>query len=66
MTGPFLSPAQLRNRLTLAARRVLRTHRTAPDGRCRVCRVPDCPAAVAARDRLGRADPSGEATEHRQ
>ncbi|SCL23639.1 hypothetical protein GA0074692_1618 [Micromonospora pallida] len=69
MTGPSLSPAQIRNRLTLAARWILRDHRPDPDGRCPVCRVPDCPAATAARDYLaapGSSDPPGGAAGGRQ
>ncbi|MEV5821870.1 hypothetical protein ABUL04_30350 [Micromonospora harpali] len=50
MTGPFLSLAQIRNRLILTARAVLRDHRAGPDGRCRVCRVPECRVATAARN----------------
>jgi hypothetical protein len=50
MTGPFLSLAQIRNRLVLTARAVLRDHRAGPDGRCRVCRVPACRVATAARN----------------
>ncbi|MBM7079888.1 hypothetical protein [Micromonospora humida] len=34
MTAPFLSLAQIRNRLILAARRA---ERSAPDGRCPFC-----------------------------
>ncbi|MER5700386.1 hypothetical protein ABT023_00275 [Micromonospora sp. NPDC002296] len=50
MTAPFLSLAQIRNRLVLTARAVLRDHRTGPNGRCRVCRTPDCRVATAARN----------------
>ncbi|MFV2102279.1 hypothetical protein [Micromonospora sp. LOL_024] len=50
MTAPFLSLAQIRNRLLLTARAVLRDHRTGPDGRCRVCRTWDCPVSIAARN----------------
>ncbi|MFC8845685.1 MULTISPECIES: hypothetical protein [unclassified Micromonospora] len=50
MTGPFLSLAQIRNRLILTARAVLRDHRAGPDGHCRVCRIPDCRVATAARN----------------
>ncbi|MDG4816142.1 hypothetical protein O7628_11585 [Micromonospora sp. WMMD956] len=50
MTGPFLSLAQIRNRLVLTARAVLRDHRAGPDGRCRVCRVLECRVATAARN----------------
>lgn len=59
MTAPFLSLAQIRNRLILSARWILRDHQPGPDGRCPVCRVPDCPAATVARDYLtamGRGD----------
>jgi hypothetical protein len=69
VTGPSLSPAQIRNRLTLAARWILRDHRPDPDGRCPVCRIPDCPAATAARDYLaasGSSDPRDSGTEGRQ
>ncbi|WP_343450600.1 hypothetical protein [Micromonospora oryzae] len=52
MTAPFLSLAQIRNRLILTARRVLRDHQPALDGRCPTCRTADCPAATAARDVL--------------
>ncbi|WP_431886780.1 hypothetical protein [Micromonospora wenchangensis] len=50
MTAPHLSLAQIRNRLILTARAVLRAHRPDPDGRCRVCRVVDCRVSAAARD----------------
>ncbi|MFI1196970.1 hypothetical protein ACH4T9_27435 [Micromonospora sp. NPDC020750] len=50
MTAPFLSLAQIRNRLILTARAVLRDHRTGPDGHCRVCRRPHCPVSTAARN----------------
>lgn len=50
MTGPFLSLAQIRNRLILTARAALRDHRAGPDGRCRVCRVLECRVATAARN----------------
>ncbi|MBB5827791.1 hypothetical protein [Micromonospora carbonacea] len=49
MTAPFLSLAQIRNRLILTARWVLREHRPASDGRCPTCRTADCPPAAAAR-----------------
>ncbi|WP_420117218.1 hypothetical protein [Micromonospora sp.] len=52
MTAPHLSLAQIRNRLILTARAVLRSHRTDPDGRCRVCRIADCRVSAAARDVL--------------
>ncbi|GLY21838.1 hypothetical protein [Micromonospora sp. NBRC 101691] len=52
MTAPFRSLAQIRNRLVLAARWILRDHRPTSDGRCPVCRVPDCEAVAAARDYL--------------
>jgi hypothetical protein len=42
MTAPFLSLAQIRNRLILSARWILRDHSPARDGRCLVCRVADC------------------------
>ncbi|SCL22197.1 hypothetical protein GA0070616_2489 [Micromonospora nigra] len=50
MTAPFLSLAQIRNRLILTARAVLRDHRTDADGRCQVCRTPECPVSTAARN----------------
>ncbi|GGM21635.1 MULTISPECIES: hypothetical protein [Micromonospora] len=50
MTGPFLSLAQIHNRLVLTARQVLRQHRPGTDGRCPVCRTAGCPVADAARD----------------
>ncbi|WP_327042242.1 hypothetical protein OG400_06005 [Micromonospora ureilytica] len=56
MTAPFLSLAQIRNRLTLTARAVLRAHRTGPDGHCRVCRTPDCRLSTAARNVIEAAD----------
>ncbi|WP_433348760.1 hypothetical protein [Micromonospora sp. CA-111912] len=52
MTAPFLSLAQIRNRLTLTARWVLRDHQPRPDGRCPICRAADCSVATAARDVL--------------
>ncbi|MGC4807265.1 hypothetical protein [Micromonospora sp. DT233] len=52
MTAPLLSLAQIRNRLALAARTVLRRHAPGRDGRCPVCRVPCCPAARTAEDLL--------------
>ncbi|KXK63405.1 hypothetical protein AWW66_03570 [Micromonospora rosaria] len=52
MTAPFLSPAQIRNRLILTARWVLRDHHPGTDGRCPACRTADCPVATAARDML--------------
>lgn len=48
MTGPHLSAAQLRNRMILAARWIVAEHWPAADGRCPVCRVPDCPAIATA------------------
>ncbi|OZV83051.1 hypothetical protein CA850_05965 [Micromonospora echinospora] len=56
MTGPHLSLAQIRNRLILTARMVLRQHRRGPDGRCPICRTPDCQVATAARDVLRAAE----------
>ncbi|MEU7980032.1 hypothetical protein AB0B63_16030 [Micromonospora sp. NPDC049081] len=50
MTAPHLSLAQIRNRLVLTARAVLRAHRTDPDGRCLLCRTAGCRVATAARD----------------
>ncbi|GGM11165.1 hypothetical protein [Micromonospora yangpuensis] len=52
MTGPFLSLAQIHNRLILTARQVLRQHRPGPDGCCPTCRTTGCPVADAARDVL--------------
>ncbi|RGC66951.1 hypothetical protein C5N14_21080 [Micromonospora sp. MW-13] len=52
MTAPFLSLAQIRNRLILTARWVLRDHQPGPDGRCPICRTANCPLATAARDVL--------------
>ncbi|NBE84891.1 hypothetical protein [Micromonospora rubida] len=52
MTAPFLSLAQIRNRLILTARWVLRDHQPGPDGRCPICRTANCPVAAAARDVL--------------
>ncbi|WP_434743432.1 hypothetical protein [Micromonospora sp. SH-82] len=52
MTAPFRSLAQIRNRLILTARWVLRDHRPGPDRRCPICRTADCGVAAAARDVL--------------
>lgn len=52
MTAPFLSLAQILNRLALTARWTLRDHRPALDGTCALCHSPDCPPAIAARDVL--------------
>ncbi|MEU6019994.1 hypothetical protein [Micromonospora sp. NPDC047134] len=52
MTAPFLTLAQILNRLTLTARWTVRDHQPGPDGRCPLCRVPDCAVAAAARDVL--------------
>ncbi|GGM24884.1 hypothetical protein GCM10011608_07160 [Micromonospora sonchi] len=52
MTAPFLTLAQILNRLTVTARRTLREHHPGPDGRCPLCRTPDCAVAAAARDVL--------------
>ncbi len=65
MTGPFLSLAQIRNRLVLTARAVLRDHRAGPDGRCRVCRVPACRVATAARNVIDAASPACRPAEGR-
>ncbi|MFG1802753.1 hypothetical protein ACGFI4_21665 [Micromonospora carbonacea] len=65
MTGPFLSLAQIRNRLVLTARAVLRDHRAGPDGRCRVCRVPECRMATAARNVIDAASPACRPAEDR-
>ncbi|WP_405095105.1 hypothetical protein [Micromonospora sp. NBC_01412] len=57
MTAPFLSLAQIRNRLILTARWVLRDHQPGPDGRCPICRAAaDCSVATAARDMLRAAE----------
>ncbi|MER7418405.1 hypothetical protein ABT346_16750 [Micromonospora peucetia] len=56
MTGPLLSLAQIRNRLILTARTILRDHRTGPNGRCRICRTPGCTVATAARNVLDAAE----------
>ncbi|MEH1016162.1 hypothetical protein V6U90_24005 [Micromonospora sp. CPCC 206060] len=48
MTGPYLSAAQLRSRMVLAARWIVTEHWPADDGRCPVCRVPDCLAIASA------------------
>ncbi|SCL27278.1 hypothetical protein [Micromonospora inyonensis] len=52
MTAPFLSLAQIRNRLVLTARAILRDHRLGPEGRCPICRTADCSVATAAREVL--------------
>ncbi|WP_341720960.1 hypothetical protein QQG74_15325 [Micromonospora sp. FIMYZ51] len=52
MTAPFLTLAQILNRLTLTARWALREHQPGTDGRCPLCRTPDCAVATAARDVL--------------
>ncbi len=49
MTPPFLSLAQILNRLTLTARWILRDHEPTRDGACPICRTPDCAVATAAR-----------------
>jgi hypothetical protein len=56
VTGPHLSLAQIRNRLILTARTVLRHHRPRPDGRCPVCRTAGCSVATAARNVLRTAE----------
>ncbi|MEU4565864.1 hypothetical protein [Micromonospora sp. NPDC023956] len=56
MTAPFLSLAQIRNRLILTARAILRDHRRGPDGRCPICRTAACPVATAARNVLRAAE----------
>ena len=56
MTSPFLSLAQIRNRLILTARTILRHHRPGPDGRCPICRTAGCPVATAARTVLRTAE----------
>lgn len=43
-----LSPAQIRNRLILAARRIVADHAPDDGGRCPVCRVANCAAALMA------------------
>ncbi|MEU8261453.1 hypothetical protein AB0C02_12645 [Micromonospora sp. NPDC048999] len=49
MTAPFLSLAQILNRLALTTRWILRDHRPTPEGICPICRTPDCAVATAAR-----------------
>ncbi|MFJ6199794.1 hypothetical protein [Micromonospora sp. NPDC092111] len=56
MTAPFLSLAQIRNRLILTARVILRDHEPGADARCPICRTPDCPVATAARDVIDAAE----------
>ncbi|MFF3864205.1 hypothetical protein [Micromonospora sp. NPDC001898] len=56
MTAPFLSLTQIRNRLILTARAILRDHQPGPGGRCSACRTPDCPVATAARNVLDAAE----------
>ncbi|MEV0330489.1 hypothetical protein AB0H63_29135 [Micromonospora echinospora] len=56
MTAPFLSLAQIRNRLILTARAILRDHHPGPDGRCPICRTAGCPLATAARNVLRTAE----------
>ncbi|MFE9181780.1 hypothetical protein ACFYMB_00445 [Micromonospora haikouensis] len=56
MTAPFLSLAQIRNRLILTARWVLREHRPGPDGRCPICRRSGCTVATAARNVIDAAE----------
>ncbi|HEY0697811.1 MAG TPA: hypothetical protein VGD43_08375 [Micromonospora sp.] len=56
MTAPFLSLAQILNRLVLTTRWILRDHRPGPDGRCPICRrAGGCPVATAAHDVLRKA-----------
>ncbi|BCJ62320.1 hypothetical protein [Micromonospora endophytica] len=52
MTAPFLTLAQILNRLTLTAGRTLREHHPDPEGCCPLCRAPDCAVASAAREVL--------------
>ncbi|RGC67730.1 hypothetical protein C5N14_16970 [Micromonospora sp. MW-13] len=56
MTAPFLSLAQIRNRLILTARAVLRDHQPLSDGRCPICRTTHCPVATAARNVIDAAE----------
>lgn len=56
MTAPFMSLAQIRNRLILTARAILRDHRPGPDGHCPICRTAGCPVATAARNVLHTAE----------
>ncbi|MFG1799302.1 hypothetical protein ACGFI4_03875 [Micromonospora carbonacea] len=55
MTAPFLSLAQIRNRLALTARQILRDHEPGADGRCPICRTSGCTVA-AARDVIDTAE----------
>ncbi|SCL23880.1 hypothetical protein GA0070616_2810 [Micromonospora nigra] len=52
MTAPFLSLAQILNRLALTARWILRDHQPTPCGRCPICHTADCAVATAARNVL--------------
>ncbi|MFF5216065.1 hypothetical protein [Micromonospora sp. NPDC000442] len=75
MNAPFMSLAQILNRLAITARRTLRDHHPTPNGTCPICRVPpDCPAATAARSILDtisqmrwrdRGDPGRQTTSRR-
>ncbi|MFI2661803.1 hypothetical protein [Micromonospora carbonacea] len=56
MTAPFLSLAQIRNRLALTARQILRDHQPGTDGRCPVCRTSGCTVAAAARNVIDTAE----------
>ncbi|MEU3456140.1 hypothetical protein ABZ671_21475 [Micromonospora sp. NPDC006766] len=56
MTAPFLSLAQIRNRLALTARAILRDHEPGPDGHCPICRTPSCPLSTAAHSVLRAAE----------
>ncbi|OZV84522.1 hypothetical protein CA850_01325 [Micromonospora echinospora] len=56
MTAPFLSLAQIRNRLILTARAILRDHRPGLDSRCPICRTAGCSVATAAREVLRAAE----------
>lgn len=54
---PNLSPAQVRNRLILAARRIVAEHWPRQDDRCPVCRIPNCRALTVATDYLNSTGP---------
>ncbi|MFF0821253.1 helix-turn-helix domain-containing protein [Micromonospora haikouensis] len=51
-----VSLAQIRNRLALTARKILRDHQPGSDGRCPICRTSGCTVAAAARDVIDTAE----------